>query len=124
MIVKAKVELNYQAIAKLQESRDKVMPLLMEALKTEVENAQVIPRDHGDLMASSGAIVVKNTGYLTYNTVYARRLYFHPEYNFRKDKNMNARGRWLDDWIYGPKKDWITNTFMTMWKAQAGGVIK
>lgn len=124
MIVKAKVELNYQAIAKLQESRDKVMPLLMEALKTEVENAQVIPRDHGDLIASSAAIVVKNTGYLTYNTVYARRLYFHPEYNFRKDKNMNARGRWLDEWIYGPRKEWITNTFMTLWKAQAGGVIK
>lgn len=128
MKVTAKIELNTQNIAKLEAARREAMELTMEAFKTEVNNAQVIPRDHGDLMMSTGVsygIDTKGmTGYLSYNTPYARRLYYHPEYNFRTDKNTNARGRWLDEWIYGPRKQWLSDTFLQFWKAKAGGVIK
>lgn len=123
MKVTAKVELNMANIAKLQESMDKVLPKLIDALKTEVELAQVIPRDHGDLMSSSFTVVQDKTAYLCYGAVYARRLYFNPQYNFRMDKHVNARGRWLDEWIHGPRKEWITDTFMVLWKQEAGGLI-
>jgi hypothetical protein len=126
--VTTKIELNAQAIAKLESSAKEAMELTMEALKTEINNAQVVPRDHGDLTMSTGVsfgITTKGmTGYISYNTPYARRLYFHPEYNFRTDKNTNARGRWLDEWVYGPRKDWLTGAFLQFWKMQAGGVIK
>lgn len=32
---------------------------------------------------------------------YARRLYYHPEYNFQTVNNPNAQGRWLDHWLPG-----------------------
>ena len=123
MKVTAKVELNMANIAKLQESMNKVLPKLIDALKTEVELAQVIPRDHGDLMSSSFTVVQDKTAYLCYGAVYARRLYFNPQYNFRKDKHVNARGRWLDEWIHGPGLKWVTDTFLEKWKKEAGGLI-
>lgn len=124
MKVTSKVELNMANIVKLQESMDRVLPKLMESFKTEVENAQVIPRDHGDLMGSGFILVQGNTAFLAYGQVYARRLYFNPLYKFRVDEHVNARGKWLDEWIFGPRRDWLTNTFMTMWKEEAGGIIK
>jgi hypothetical protein len=124
MDVKVKVELNAANIAKLQEAAKKAFPLVMDALKTEVELAQVIPRDTGELMESSGLQVTGTTGYLTYGSLYARKLYFHPEYNFRKDKHINAQGRWLDDWIFGSRKQWLPDTFLKFWKENSGGVIK
>jgi hypothetical protein len=124
MKVTAKVELNMANIAKLQESAEKAMPKFMDAFKTEVELAQVIPREHGDLMGSSFTVVQGKTAYLCYGAIYARRLYFNPQYNFRMDKHVNARGRWLDEWIYGPKLKWVTDTFLEKWKQEAGGLIK
>lgn len=128
MDIKVKVELDAANIAKLQEAAKKAMDQTMEAFGAEVMNAQVIPRDKGDLTESqvvSFAVVNKGlTAWLSYNEPYARRLYFHPEYDFRKDQHVNARGRWLDDWIYGSKKQWLPDTFLEFWKANAGGVIK
>lgn len=42
---------------------------------------------------------------LVSSTPYARRLYFHPEYNFDKGENPNAGGKWLKDWLSGGSKD-------------------
>lgn len=48
-----------------------------------------------------------------------RRLYFHPEYNFQKKENANARGEWLKDWITGNKKDFCSKTFTKLYKKEA-----
>ena len=45
---------------------------------------------------------------LVTDTPYARRLYFHPEYNFQTANNANARGRWLRDWMPGGAQEgWL-----------------
>lgn len=123
-----KVTFDPAAIAKLEQAAKEAMALMMDALQTEVNNAQVVPRDHGDLMLSQSVSYNATdkgiTAYLSYNTPYARRLYFHPEYNFRLDKNSNARGKWLEDWIFGPRKDFIPDTFGKFWKQNSGGLIK
>lgn len=46
------------------------------------------------------------------DTPYARRLYFHPEYNFNKVENPNAGAKWFEPYIDGNKKDFATNAFM------------
>lgn len=45
------------------------------------------------------------------DTPYARKMYFHPEYNFNKTQNKNAQGRWLDVYITGAKKDFAHKFF-------------
>ena len=122
--VKGKLKLNPQAIKKIEDAAVKALPLTMEAMKTEVNNMQVVPKETGNLEESAKTGVEGNKGYISYNTPYARRLYYNPQYNFRQDKNPNAQGRWLDSFIHGPKKDWLANTFGIFLKQNSGGVIK
>lgn len=35
-------------------------------------------------------------GIIIWQTPYARRLYYNPQYNFSKDKNPNAQGKWFE----------------------------
>jgi|SRR5690606_16694647 len=122
--IKGKLKLNPQAIKKIEDAAVKALPLTMEAMKTEVNNMQVVPKETGNLEESAVTGAENNRGFLSYNTPYARRLYFHPEYNFRQDKNPNAQGRWLDPFIHGSKKNWLAQAYGEFLKQLSGGVIK
>jgi len=122
--IKGTLKLNPQAIKKIEDAAVKALPLTMEAMKTEINNMQVVPKDTGNLEESAKTGAEGNKGYISYNTPYARRLYYHPEYNFRQDKNPNAQGRWMDSFIYGPKKDWLAKAYGEFLKRLSGGVIK
>ena len=76
-------------------------------LQDEIREAQVIPRDIGTLQGEGFTIVDHSEQKymdMGFTTPYARRLYFHPEYNFSTKENPNAKGKWLEDWIEGGKK--------------------
>lgn len=45
------------------------------------------------------------------DTPYARRLYFHPEYNFYQGENPNAGGEWFEPYLTGEKKDYAQKVF-------------
>lgn len=124
MKIKVDVKLNPQALKKLEEAMVKALPLTLEAMKTEVNNMQVVPKETGNLEESAVVGVEDSVGFISYNTPYARRMYYNPQYNFRQDKNPNAQGRWLDPFIHGEKKDWLIKTYGKFLKDNAGGVIK
>lgn len=125
MKVKAKLKLNPQAIKKIEEAAIKALPLTMDEMKAELGRMAVVPRETGNLEVDNSSTGAEgNKGYIRYNTPYARRLYYHPEYNFRTDKNPNAQGRWLDPFIHGDKKHWLANTYGQFLKQNSGGVIK
>lgn len=63
----------------------------------------------------------KGTVTLVSSTPYARRLYYHPEYNFKTHENTNAKGKWYADWIDGEEKDFCKKTFKEFYK-RLGGV--
>jgi hypothetical protein len=79
----------------------------MGALRTEILTAQVTPKDTGKLEESGGAIDQFADGSEIHTTLcigdtpYARRLYFHPEYNFQTVNNPNAQGEWAQPWLPG-----------------------
>lgn len=54
------------------------------------------PQHTGNLIASSERDSDFERGKLVWDTKYARRLYYNPQYNFSKDKNPNARGLWFE----------------------------
>ena len=95
-----------------------------EALHTEVVQAQVMPRDSGHLQNESTFVDYSQsksgTVSLVSQTPYARRLYFHPEYNFQTKENPNAQGKWLEPWINGDKKDFCKDTFSAFYKYLGG----
>lgn len=125
MKVKAKLRLNPKAKKKIEEAAIKALPLTMDEMKAELGRMAVVPRETGNLEVDNSSTGAEgNKGYIRYNTPYARRLYYHPEYDFRQDKNSNAKGRWMDDFIHGDKKDWLAKTYGEFLKELSGGVIK
>lgn len=77
-------------------------------LRDEMITAQVVPKNTGELERSMGAIDQFYDGDELHTTLcigdepYARRLYFHPEYNFQQaPKNENAQGEWAQPWLPG-----------------------
>lgn len=65
------------------------------------------PEDTGELIRSGVRFSQPGEGHVEWNTPYARRLYYNPQYNFSHDTNPNAQGLWfeaakaahLDDWL-------------------------
>lgn len=122
--VKSVVKLNIPFIKQLDESAVKALEMTAEALHTEVVQAQVIPFDTGTMQNESTFVDNKQSSQgkvsLVTSTPYARRMYFHPEYNFKKDENPNAQGRWYEPWISGDKKDFCQKAFKKFYKEVSG----
>ena len=49
-----------------------------------------MPKDTNALIASGISNTIIGDGEIRYRTPYARRLYYHPEYNFSTKKNPEA----------------------------------
>lgn len=69
-----------------------------------------IPADTWNLRDSSLMHSDIGGGKLVWQTPYARRLYYNPQYNFSKDKNPNARGLWFEEAKSNHKDKWIKET--------------
>jgi hypothetical protein len=112
-------------IKKLTDAHITALEQTADRLRREVMDAQVMPYDSGNLQRDNTFVdhSQSKTGKvsLVSQTPYARRLYFHPEYDFWKGRNKNAQGKWLEPWITGDKKDFCLKTYAEIYK-QLGGV--
>lgn len=125
--MKVKVKMNKPALRQLTTTQVQALILTGDALKTEVMTAAVVPKQTGELERSAfvdETFARKGRVKLIYDTPYARRLYHHPEYDFRQDKNANASGKWLVPWISGDKKDFAPKAFRALYRRLNGGLIK
>ena len=119
-----KIELDARVLQELDKAVPRAAELTVEALKTDVIAAQVIPFDVGTMQNANTFTDVHQDGdkveaVLITDSPQARRLYFHPEYNFQKTNNPNAGGEWLEPWIKGDKKDFVQDTFKEALKREA-----
>lgn len=110
--VSSKVVIDHNAISDLNKAAVQSLEMTGDYVLGEVINAQVVPfgdsYEHGGKTHQGGTL--QESGYVdkkqssqghvmvAFNTPYARRMYFHPEYNFRTIDNPHAQARWLDDW--------------------------
>ena len=123
MSVKVNIKLYPEKIGILEEASKQAFEMTVEAVLSDIVTSAVVPKDTG-VLEESGFTVIKGTvGQIIFDTPYARRLYWHPEYNFRHDKNVNAQGKWMETYIDGPKKQWIINTYNKFLKQLSKGVI-
>ena len=121
MASKVTVKANKAKIAQLKSAQMTALSKTAEALHTEIVQAQVIPFAEGELQKSTHVDFTrlnKGKARLVANTPYARRMYFHPEYNFSKEENPNARGEWLYDWGEGAKKDRAKKLYKKFFKQE------
>ena len=111
------IKLDQSVIDQIGQAAQEAAVDTMEALRTEVVTAQVMPMRNGDLQntltsvqpiheeGQSGARIITDGPY-------GRRLYFHPEYNFAQNKNANAQGQWYEPWLKGGEHEkFLPETF-------------
>lgn len=124
MKVHVSVKLDPGKLNQIQEAIEPSIQQAVAAVKSDIVSSQVVPKETGELERNSFMKKKSRSKYkIVYDTPYARRLYWHPEYDFRTDKNQNAKGLWLQEYIDGDKKDFFKNAFKARLKANARGLI-
>ena len=123
MSVKVNIKLYPEKIGILEKASKKAFEMTVEAVLSDIVTSAVVPKDTGVLEESGFTVIKDAVGQIIFDTPYARRLYWHPEYNFRHDKNVNAQGKWMETYIDGPKKQWSIDTYNKFLKQLSKGVI-
>lgn len=119
------VKINIPKINNLTASAVKALEMTGAALLSEVKNAEVFPFKTGNLQNESTFVDDSHAAQgrieIISSTPYARRLYYHPEYNFNHRFNANARGRWYEPWLPGgQQEDFAQKAFAAIYKKETG----
>lgn len=125
MGAKVKITIYPDKVRRLQETTQKAFELTAEAVLSDIQLSQTVPKNTGELERSgfTEIDVKKMVARIIFDTAYARRLYWHPEYDFRQDKNQYAGGLWMQPYIDGEKRDFVKETFAAFLKQLGGGLI-
>ena len=120
-----KVTLNMSKINAIEEGITQALLKTADAVKTDVQQSQTMPFDTGAMQNEStfvdGSDIGDNKASVITDTPYARRMYFHPEYNFQTIHNPNAGALWYDPYLVGTKKDYCVKVFARFVKGVLGG---
>lgn len=100
--VRSRVTIFQPIVQEIINNANKALEHTAGFVHTEVEQSQVVPNDEGKLQGDKFwvdyADIDKGKALLSFDGPYARRLYYHPEYNFSTKVNPKAKGNWLEDW--------------------------
>nr|WP_302119406.1 hypothetical protein [uncultured Ruminococcus sp.] len=134
--VSSKIKLNMSVVKQLDKAKQQALEQTGDALLTQVKNTQVMPFDTSILQNDSTSVdysqSAKGVVKIVSDTPYARRLYFHPEYNFHREvwtdsegkkhgANKSAGGKWFRYWLKGgTRQNFCSQTFAGLYRKEAG----
>ena len=117
--VSSTIRLDEGALARLDSIAYEALAEAADATRTELRDRQLMPFDTGNLQNDSTFVddSQRDKVSIVSSTPYARRLYFHPEYNFRHNNNHSAGGHWFDEFLNG---EFIANAYGELLKRKGG----
>ncbi|MGJ9460288.1 minor capsid protein [Oceanobacillus sp. CF4.6] len=101
-----KVNFNYSTVAKKVDGAFGFGQYVLDNAVIKDSNYYV-PTDEHHLERSALLHSKVGKGELVWETPYARKLYYNPQYTFSKDKNPNAQGLWYEVAKAEKRDDWI-----------------
>lgn len=126
MHVKSTVKLNMGKISQLTKASVTALEKTAEAVHTELVQFQTMPFGEGTLQNTQTFVDYSDSSKgkvsIVSSTPYARRLYYHPEYNFSKEENPNAGGKWAEPYMKGGKKQDFAQKAFKQFYRQSGGI--
>lgn len=118
------VRINQHRINELSETAVQALEMTVEAVHTDIGQAETVPMRTGALSGEQFFVDYEGsrTGRvsLVNSTPYARRLYYHPEYKFRKEFHANAGALWFTPYLTGVKKNFARQVFARLYRALGG----
>lgn len=119
--MKVTIKLDYAKIKRIEKAALESAAEVLEVMYTDLANSQTMPFDTGDMQNNQTFVESTDTGaVLITGSPQARRLYYHPEYNFQRGKNANAGAYWLEPYISGNKKEFVQAEFIEIFRRRAG----
>lgn len=119
--MKIEITLDKQAIREIENAAKKAAVEAMEKLRKDLLDSKTMPFDTGDMQENQTFTEPTETGaVLVTGSPQARRLYYHPEYQFQQGHNDNAGALWLEPYINGDKKDFVRTEFTKIFKEKSG----
>ena len=117
--VSSRVELNMSVLNMLDRAQLDALAMTADATLTELRDRQVMPFDTGNLQNDSTFVddSQRDKVSIVSSTPYARRLYFHPEYNYRRGNNASAGGKWFESFL---NDTFIQNAYAKLLKQRGG----
>ncbi|MGF3141258.1 minor capsid protein [Facklamia sp. P13064] len=89
---------------KLRNGQDKAKMILTEQIVKD--SNEYVPMLEGVLKGSALSNSDYKNGIAVWQTPYARRLYYNPQFNFSKDANPKAGGLWFERAKSNHLKEW------------------
>ena len=122
--VSSTIKLNEAKLKELTRQQYVSLAQTADALVTDLRDSQTMPFDTGNLQNDSTFLddSQKEQGRVSIvsATPYARRLYYHPEYDFRHTNNAKAGGKWFEPYISGNRTDFLKDTFAKLFNRNGG----
>ena len=123
--VSSKIKLNMPVVKQLDKAKQQALEQTGDALLKQVKNTQVMPFDTGNLQNENTfedcAQSWNGTVKIVSSTPYARRLYFHTEYNISRKENIAAGGKWFSPWLEGgTRQNFCSQAFVRLYRKEAG----
>ena len=117
--VSSRVELNVSVLNALDNAQYEALAMTADATLTELRDRQTMPFDTGNLQNDSTFVddSQRDKVSIVSSTPYARRLYFHPEYNYRRGDNASAGGKWFESFL---NDDFIVSAYAKLLKQKGG----
>lgn len=117
--VTSRVELNVGVLNMLDKAQFEALAMTADATLTELRDRQVMPFDNGNMQNDNTFVddTQNDKVSIVADTNYARRLYFHPEYNYRKGNNSRAGGKWFESFL---NDDFISKAYAKLLKQRGG----
>ena len=119
--MKVQIKLDHNAIRKIENAAHKAAVETMELLRKDLLDSETMPFAGGDMQNNQTFVAVEGEDTVNGEDIYsvslitgspqARRLYYHPEYQFQQGHNDNAGALWLEPYISGNKKNFIKDEF-------------
>lgn len=121
--MKVTVTLNKAVIKRISDAAKLAAVDTMEQVYTDLVNAKTMPFDTGDMQDKNTWVESTDNGaVLITGSIQARRLYYHPEYDFQQSEGANGtRGAyWLEPYISGSKCNFIHDTYTELLRKGIG----
>lgn len=121
----AVINFNNDALNRLGDASVKALAKTGQVVLTDLVQSGTMPFETGEMQNNKtsvdysklrqGAVIIRTTA------PQARRLYYHPEYNFQQGKNANAGGRWFDPYLPdGKKGGFVQKVFSKLMRRELG----
>ena len=117
--VTSRIELNVSVLNAIDNAQYEALAMTADATLTELRDRQTMPFDTGNLQNDSTFVddSQRDKVSIVSSTPYARRLYFHPEYNYRRGNNASAGGKWFESFL---NDDFIVSAYAKLLKQRGG----